>query len=157
MREKRDGGEGGAVLSTFLLIKDLVYGAVNQVITIIVPWYNHWTHNTSHNIEFVPKPIWTCLPYDGKLAKTLLETKRFNTHPMMVISATTNLRCIHYYLKMINRPQKPQIWCYIMVRFLNHITSILSERGLRCGAVYHPLYFKTHKEPLVNCSWDLKI
>ena len=27
-----------------------------------------------------------------------------------------------------------------MVSFLNHIASILSERGLRCGNVYHPLY-----------------
>ena len=26
-----------------------------------------------------------------------------------------------------------------MVSFINHIASILSERGLRCGAVYHPL------------------
>ena len=25
-------------------------------------------------------------------------------------------------------------------KFLNHIASILSERGLRCGAVYYPLY-----------------
>ena len=32
-----------------------------------------------------------------------------------------------------------EIWCYIRVSFLNHIASILSERGLRCGAVYHPL------------------
>ena len=26
------------------------------------------------------------------------------------------------------------------VIFLNHIASVLSERGLRCGAVYHHLY-----------------
>ena len=25
-------------------------------------------------------------------------------------------------------------------KFFNHIASVLSERGLRCGAVYHPLY-----------------
>ena len=36
-------------------------------------------------------------------------------------------------------PKSPQIWCYTMVSFLNHIASILSERGLRCGAVYYPL------------------
>ena len=28
-----------------------------------------------------------------------------------------------------------------MVSFLNHKASILSERGLRCGAVYHPLLY----------------
>ena len=39
----------------------------------------------------------------------------------------------------LNRPQKPPKWCYIKVSFLNHIASVLSERGLRCGAVYHPL------------------
>ena len=33
---------------------------------------------------------------------------------------------------------RPQIWWY-MVSFLNHIASILSERGLTCGAVY-PLF-----------------
>ena len=33
------------------------------------------------------------------------------------------------------------MWCYIKVSFLNHIASVLSERGLRCGAVYHPLYY----------------
>ena len=28
-----------------------------------------------------------------------------------------------------------------MVSFLNHIVSILYERGRRCGAVYYPLYY----------------
>ena len=28
-----------------------------------------------------------------------------------------------------------------MVSFLNHIASVLSERGLRCGAVYYPLCY----------------
>ena len=36
-----------------------------------------------------------------------------------------------------------------MVRFLNHIASILSERGLRCGAVYHPLCYSL--KPDVIC------
>ena len=33
-------------------------------------------------------------------------------------------------------PKSHQIWCYIRVSFLNHIASILYERGLMCGAVY---------------------
>ena len=47
-------------------------------------------------------------------------------------------------------PKKPQIWCYIMVSFLNHIPSILSERGLRCGAVYYPLFIHIEIIKLLN-------
>ena len=41
----------------------------------------------------------------------------------------------------VTRPQKPQIWWYIMVSFLNHLASVLSERVLTCEAVY-PLCFQ---------------
>ena len=44
-----------------------------------------------------------------------------------------------FITEALNRPQSPQIWCYVRVSFLNHIASVLYERGLTCGAVY-PLY-----------------
>ena len=58
----------------------------------------------------------------------------------------------------LHRPQSPQIWCYIMVNFLNHKASILSERGLRCGAVYHQsirtlIINLFYKIPLKCCWW----
>ena len=49
-----------------------------------------------------------------------------------------------------------QIWCYIMVSFLNHIASILSERGLKCGATYYPLSYFTilwHHLVILKTVW----
>ena len=52
----------------------------------------------------------------------------------------------------LNRPQNPPN----MVLYQgNHIASVLSERGLRCGAVYHPLlscYGKNRKVRILTVS-----
>ena len=41
-----------------------------------------------------------------------------------------------------------------MVSFLNHIASILSERGLTCGAIYPLCYYDlVENEPLLRTHW----
>ena len=42
-----------------------------------------------------------------------------------------------------------------MVSFLNHVVSIRYKRGLRCGAVYYPLYANTYSD--INTNQHLKV
>ena len=51
--------------------------------------------------------------------------------------------------EVLKRTQKPS--------FLNHTASILSERGLRCGAVYYPLYIIWIREFFGLCRYCLII
>ena len=51
---------------------------------------------------------------------------------------------VFVYGNTLNRPQKRPNMMLYHSKFLNHIASILSERGLRCGAVYYPLYNKLY-------------